>query len=193
MIEKDLIWGETPLEDLSGLKQPFISTRQELIAAEAKNILLAKSKYLSNLKFLYTSKFLFQIHKYMFDQVWDWAGKKRRIDLNIGVQYYKIDEELKNILDDIIYWEQHQWDAIEIIARFHHRLTKLHPFLNGNGRWSRLVVFLYAKCVHELSMDWPEAKMVISSGVRIKYINTLKLADKGSYVELVQLFNKWGE
>jgi Ankyrin repeats (3 copies)/Fic/DOC family len=75
-------------------------------------------------------------------------------------------------------------------ARIHHQLVSIHPFENGNGRFSRLVGdrFLIAwKCSYP---TWPDLN---SEGVtRRDYINTLKLADKGEYDPLVALMRQLG-
>lgn len=44
------------------------------------------------------------------------------------------------------FWEQNKsFAVVEIAARIHHRAVQIHPFLNGNGRWSRMLVNIYLK------------------------------------------------
>jgi hypothetical protein len=41
---------------------------------------------------------------------------------------------------DLSFWHENKtFNAIEISARLHHRAVVIHPFLNGNGRWSRML------------------------------------------------------
>jgi Fic family protein len=37
------------------------------------------------------------------------------------------------------------FNTIEISARLHYRAVVIHPFLNGNGRWSRMLANIYLK------------------------------------------------
>ena len=47
-----------------------------------------------------TEKFVKELHKKMYGDVWKWAGEFRKSDKNIGVQWAQIRVELKNTLDD---------------------------------------------------------------------------------------------
>lgn len=65
-------------------------------------------------------------------------------------------------------------------ARVHHRLVFIHPFENGNGRFSRLIAdrFLLAfKCPHPV---WP-SHLNQEGVVRKGEIKTLKSADTDDY------------
>jgi len=43
-------------------------------------------------------------------------------------------------MDDANYWAEHKtYPASEAAIRLHHRLTKIHPFPNGNGRHARIM------------------------------------------------------
>jgi fido (protein-threonine AMPylation protein) len=90
-------------------------------------------------RFEITREILFETHKKMFDKVWTWAGKKRKSDKNIGISYYKIDEEIHKLVNDYAFWKNENLEINELTAKLHHRLVWIHPFDGGNGRWSRLV------------------------------------------------------
>ena len=68
--------GETPLDDISGLKIKDVTTRAELDVVEADNILDAFLNYtlsteqLENITF--DTLFLQQLHIDMFGKVWNW-------------------------------------------------------------------------------------------------------------------------
>jgi len=75
----------------------------------------------------------------MFAEVWEWAGKLRQCELSIGIKAYLISTELKKLVDDIEYWTKHKtYDAVETA-------TRIHPFQNGNGRWSRILANIYLR------------------------------------------------
>ncbi len=88
-----------------------------------------------------SDEFLMEFHKRLFGKVWGWAGKYRLTEKNIGVSPSSISVEVKNLIDDTQYWvDKNIYQPIELAARFHHRLVKIHPFPNGNGRHARLMV-----------------------------------------------------
>lgn len=185
--------GETNLDDVSGLIPLYITTRAELNEAEFVNITEASQYYLFNKnilnKFEVTKENLFKVHKKMFYKVWDWAGKKRISNKNIGVVAYKIDEEIKKLIADYYFWVKEKLDVVEIVSRLHHRLDYIHPFEGGNGRWSRLVVnIVFYKNTRKL-IKWPEDELQLKkkSSLRDKYLEALKEADKGRYEELIKL------
>ena len=185
--------GATPIEDVSDLIPTHILTRAELNEWEAANILKATQKYLAQRKPpVITIEWLKKIHKDMFDQTWIWAGKLKKKNYNIGVDWHKVPEELKLLTDDIEYWNKGNGGPalFEQSVRIHHRLAKIHPFVNGNGRHARLVadIFLYA---HGLKLpDWPKASLIEETNIRKRYIQALQEADKSNYKPLEQFTKK---
>jgi len=183
-----LPFGATPIDDLSGLIPTYITTRQELYNAEFKNIAEATYLYLTRKKVCtFSLKFLYKVHHDMFKYVWKWAGKKRITNLNIGVDKNQIDIALKNLLDDLKFWETSNVSLLERSVILHHRLVKIHPFLNGNGRWARLVINIYLKQHAAPLIKWPENSLTNANNFREQYIQALKEADAGNYLPLTQL------
>jgi Fic-DOC domain mobile mystery protein B len=187
----DLPLGATPLDDISGLKLNHITTLKELYEAEFQNItqntgvLLLKPL---NLEKLISNQFLFNLHKKMFGDVWEWAGKKRKSNKSVGVDKTLIELEFKKLLDNFFFWKNNNsMDDTEISARLHHKLVQIHPFENGNGRWARLVTNLYLIKSDKSYIKWPEEELFINGTFRDKYINALKSADLGSYVEMIKM------
>lgn len=45
--------------------------------------------------------FMLKLHKRMFGKVWNWAGHLRQKDKNIGVPFWQIEMDLKNLCDDV--------------------------------------------------------------------------------------------
>ncbi len=180
--------GATPINDISELIPAYITTLEELYSAEFKNISIATSKYLlTKRKFIFNLTSIYKVHHDMFSQVWQWAGKKRKVNLNIGSDKKFIDTDLKYLLDDLQFWENNNQDPLNISVKFHHRLVKIHPFLNGNGRWARLVTNIYLKQVLNSSLKWPESKLILTSDFRDAYIFALQQADVGNYELLINL------
>jgi len=86
---------------------------------------------------------MLKLHKRMFGKVWNWAGHLRQKDKNIGVPFWQIEMDLKNLCDDVKAWiENESYFHDEMGVRFHHRLVSIHLFPNGNGRHARLMADL---------------------------------------------------
>ncbi len=136
--------GATPLDpdEDEGLIPPHITTRAELNAWEQANILRAQ-EWLSKRRStrpVIDMGFLRELHRRMFSDTWESAGKFQKTMKNIGVAPELVPERTQNLFDDVQYWLDHETYSVdEIAARFHHLLVAIHPFPNGNGRHARLM------------------------------------------------------
>ena len=72
-------------DDRAGLLQPDIATRQELFEAEQLNIATALLRPKPSLPTLLDDKYLRDLHKAMFSDVWGWAGRYRKRETNIAI------------------------------------------------------------------------------------------------------------
>lgn len=183
--------GQTELssEERKGLKPAYITYRSELNREEQENILKAE-KWLFARRLatpdLVDQSFICQVHKRMYGDVWDWAGKYRQSDRNIGVDYYRIHQEMRVFMDDVRYWLEHAiYPADELAVRFHHRLVWIHPFPNGNGRLSRLLADRLVVNVGEPRFTWGRAHLVNAGDVRARYVDALRKADGHDLVPLL--------
>ncbi len=174
--------GATPLDqdEREGLKIPTIATRQELNAAEARNIAKGEAWAHRHQKKPNTLSpgSLCRLHKRMFGDVWVWAGKFRHSEKNIGVAPEQVPVELRRLLDDVSYWcDRKTFEPDEIAIRFHHRLTQIHAFPNGNGRHARLSTDLLVKKLGCPVFTWGGTRLEPKSLVRTDYIAALRHAD----------------
>ena len=194
MRDKTEIANATYIDDISGLKldtsKPY--TMQEIYLYEAKNITKATLKYLSATPDKKLAPFSYEwfmiLHRDMFGDVWEWAGKLRQVELSIGVKAYLVSMEIKKLVDDLEFWHQNRiFETIEIASRLHHRAVHIHPFLNGNGRWSRMLANIYLKQNGLTPTRWNENLLSKENTHRDSYINALKIADSGDYGELIRL------
>ena len=185
--------GQTPLDEdeKRGLKNKTISTKEELDEFEQLNIEKAVEWTIhANLisdKIL-TKKFIKDLHKRMYSDVWKWAGQFRKSEKNIGITWTQIDLELKKLLDDTKYWiEEKIYSSDEIAIRFKHRLVSIHCFPNGNGRHSRMMADIIIESIFDKKIyTWQMSNMVKADETRKQYINTLKEADKGNINPLIE-------
>jgi Fic-DOC domain mobile mystery protein B len=184
--------GATPLDpDSARGLIPRLTMQSELNEFEQTNIQLAvewatKSRKLK--RELVSIEGIKLLHRKMFDLTWKWAGKFRQHETNLGVSWQQIPEQLKNLCDDVCFWEKHQtYHPVEEAVRFHHRLVSIHPFPNGNGRVSRLVADLFLEYRNGPALTWGAgSEFAIESGARKEYLVSLREADKGKYDRLIR-------
>lgn len=186
-------YGQTPIDEdeKQGLKIKSISTQGELDEFEQLNIEKAIEWSIhANLKpdKILTEKFIKDLHKKMFGDVWKWAGKFRKTNKNIGVDWTQIGIELKTLIDDTKYWiENKTFLPEEIAIRFKHRIVAIHCFPNGNGRHSRIMADTIIESIFGKEIfSWHKSNMVKANETRKEYIKALRLADKGNIDPLIK-------
>lgn len=184
----------TQLDDISGLKLPKdkVYLLKEIYEQEALNIANATIKYLAapptKKEAPFTYSWVMHLHEEMFGDVWEWAGKLRKIELSIGIKAYLVPMELKKLCDDIAYWSEYKtFDPFETAARIHHRAVQIHPFQNGNGRWSRMLANIYLRVHGKMPVRWQEDLLASENPKRNEYIIALKKADAGDFKDLIDM------
>lgn len=178
----------TPLtpEEMRDLIPSHIAYRRELNAAEQENIARAQEWALRRSRDLLSQKFIAAMHKHMFGDVWRWAGKLRTTPRNIGIDYWLIPVELRQLLDNGKAWiEFRSYPADEIAVRFHHRLVWIHPFPNGNGRHARLMADLLVMRLGCERFSWGRVSLQDPGAARARYIEALRAADNHDISQLL--------
>ncbi len=178
----------TPLrpEDRDALIPTHITSRGELNELEQKNIATADVWAFSRKHVIFRERFLKSLHKRMFTRVWRWAGNYRKTAVSLGVAPHSIQPELWKLLDEARHWvELKSFPDDEIATRFHHRLVWIHPFPDGNGRWSRLAADALIVQLGGARFTWGGADLRKAGEARKTYIEKLKLADKHEMEPLV--------
>lgn len=189
--------GQTPLNEneKEGLKIKSITTQNELDEFEQLNIEKAVEWTIhTKLKpeKIWTEKFIKDVHKKMYGDVWKWAGEFRKSDKNIGIKWTQIGAELKNLLDDSKYWiENKTYPPEEIAIRFKHRIVAIHCFPNGNGRHSRMMADIIIESIFGKEIfSWHKSNMVKADETRKNYIRALRKADNGNINPLIEFAKK---
>lgn len=192
-LELDYKTGQTPLneEEKEGLKIKSITTQGELDEFEQLNIEKAVEWTIhTNLKpeRILTEKFVKDLHKKMYSDVWKWAGEFRKSDKNIGIKWMQIGVELKNLIDDTKYWiANNTFSPEEISIRFKHRIVAIHCFPNGNGRHSRMMADIIIESIFSKKLfSWHNSNMVNADETRKEYIVSLREADNGNINPLIE-------
>ena len=186
MIELNYPEGGTPLDpnEIEGLLLDHITTIEELNRWEQENIQSAIS-WLTQRRSseILNEEFICLLHEKMYGKVWQWAGSYRKTEKSIGVNHYKIPNELRSLLNDIQYWiENKTYSQDEIAYRFHHKLVLIHLFPNGNGRHARLMTeILQEEILGQKPFTWGAEDLNKATQSRKKYIAALKAADNHDF------------
>lgn len=186
--------GETPI-DPSGLRDRSITTRLELCRAEALNIRKAYVKYLAAPPTKRIAPFdyawFLRLHEEMYCDVWQWAGQPRQVDLNMGVPWALVSGQILTLAQDLPSWDEFGMSLLEQATRLHHRAVWIHPFVNGNGRWARLLVNIWLGLHKTPIILWPEESVGQGSPIRNAYLRSLKDADDGDFGPLLALHTQY--
>jgi len=162
----------TPLtpEEREGLIPSHVALRRELNELEQDNIIEANSWAFSRKRTPTSETFGRSLHRRMFGKVWRWSGTYRTSDKNLGVERWQIQAKLAEAYDNARYWVEHgTFPPDEIAVRFHNALVFIHPFPNGNGRWSRMMADLLLVRMGSPRFSWDAAlcRRPMTCGARI--------------------------
>jgi Fic-DOC domain mobile mystery protein B len=184
--------GATPLDpdELNGLIPQFISIQSELNVVEQENILNGKNWALKYKKDLLDETFARTLHKKMYQNVWKWAGQYRKSQKTIGIEAHQIPIQIALLMKDAKTWiELKSYPWPELLARFHHRLVFIHPFVNGNGRHARLHTELLANRFDQRVPSWGahsfKGELERECEIRKQYIECLQMADQKKFNGLI--------
>ena len=82
-------------------------------------------------------------------------------------------------------------DCVGPLGGLHHLAVQFHPFLNGNGRWSRMLANIWLKRNRRPVTEWPEQVIGRESPVRGEYLQAIRAADEGDYEPLFELHRRF--
>lgn len=165
-------------EEVAALKVPVVD-RQQLNEIEAANVEAGRAWAMRSRKDCFTDEYLAELHRRMFGDVWKWAGSYRTHEVNIGnTPPHEIAVGVRAALDDARYWAENKtYEPSELAVRLHHRLVLIHPFVNGNGRCTRLLADVIVKRLKAEPLTWGSTSLVETGEARQAYVAALKAAD----------------
>lgn len=124
--------GATPIDltEAKGLIPAHLTLQRELNEYEEANIIEATVWLFARRRGdPLDEKFIYLVHRRMFNQIWRWAGQARRSNKNLGVPWSEVPVRLRQLVGDVRTQVQHQaYSPAEIAARYHHRLVAVHVF-----------------------------------------------------------------
>ncbi|MFT2011461.1 Fic/DOC family protein [Pontibacter sp. 13R65] len=170
-----------------------IGDKAQLNEMEAKGVLRAE-EYMLDLDFPVeiTTSLILDIHRTAFGEIYEWAGKWRDKDLQVGSyippKHFNVPRLMAEFTYDLNYRLQNtdgndSEALVRELAWAHHRMVHIHPFVNGNGRSARLITNLMAYMHGYQSVELYQRE----GDGRKKYLQAVKLADTYDFSELEQI------
>lgn len=138
------------LENKLGITDSVELAKFEEKISKKRAIELFESGYLNNLE-AGTFKSLSEIHKYLFDSIYDFAGQIRTVNIAKGNFRFAPVMYLEAALENIEKMPQSTYD--EIIEKYV-EMNVAHPFREGNGRSTRIWLDLILKKELGQVVDW---------------------------------------
>jgi len=138
------------LENKFGITDSAELARVEEKISKTKAIALFKSGALDTFE-VGTFKGLSAIHKYLFDEIYDFAGKIRTVNIAKGNFRFAPVMYLEAALEHVGEMPQKTFD--EIIEKYV-EMNVAHPFREGNGRSTRIWLDAILKKELHFVVDW---------------------------------------
>lgn len=116
----------------------------------------------------------------------EYKTEPNHVETSTGeIHYYASPEETPIMMGELLQWYRAELQTgslhpVALAATFHHRFTHIHPFDDGNGRLSRLLMNLIL-----MQREYPPAIFQIAE--RDQYLAALQHADAGDTSDLIRL------
>lgn len=138
------------IENKLGITDSAELARTEEKISKKKAVELYESGYLNSLK-AGTFEALSEIHRILFEDIYDFAGKIRNVNIAKGNFRFASVMYLQAALENIEKMPQSNFD--EIIEKYV-EMNVAHPFREGNGRSMRIWLDLILKSEIHKVVDW---------------------------------------
>lgn len=171
------------LENLLGITDSAELARAEEKISKKKAVEMFESGFLDSLE-PGTFKSLAEIHKKLFEDIYDFAGKLRTVNISKRGFMFAPVMYLENSVETVEKMPQSTYD--EIIEKYV-EMNIAHPFREGNGRSGRIWLDLILKRELKQVIDWSEVdkeKYLLAMerspimDIEIKYILKNALTEK---------------
>ncbi len=137
-------------ENKLGITDSAELARIEEKISKRKAVEMFESGYLESLE-AGTFEGLAKIHKYLFDEIYDFAGEVRKVNISKGNFRFAPLMYLDTALQSIDKMPQSTFD--EIVEKYV-EMNVAHPFREGNGRSTRIWLDLMLKKEIGYVVDW---------------------------------------
>lgn len=152
--------GTSVLKNKLGIREPGLLRQAEEEFTAVKQMVLMSSPINGR----FTKSHLLRIHKFLFEDIYPFAGRIRKEDISKGnTMFYPssmVDKELDRVFTVIhsagMLTEKDRDTCIKNLSYIMAELNVIHPFREGNGRAIREFV----RCIaneYEIDLNWGNA------------------------------------
>lgn len=138
------------LEIKLGITNSIELAKEEERITKIKAIELFENKILDKIE-VGTYKGLAEIHKYLFEDIYEFAGKMRKENISKNNFRFASAMYLEEALNKIDQMPQSNFD--EIVEKYI-EMNVAHPFREGNGRSTRIWLDMILKKELKMVVDW---------------------------------------
>lgn len=138
------------LENKLGITDSATLARTEEKLSKEKAVKLFEYGILDNQK-AGSFQALAEIHKYLFEDIYDFAGKIRTVNIAKGVFRFAPVMYLESSLENIEKMPQSDFDSI---VEKYVEMNIAHPFREGNGRSMRIWLDMMFRKELSMAVDW---------------------------------------
>ncbi len=142
----------------------------------------------------FTAKDICKIHKVWLGDIYEWAGKYRKVKMSKEDFSFAFPEQIPKLMKEFEEGPLKQYtpcrfktreDIIRALAIVHTELVLIHPFREGNGRVARMLAVLMALQAGLPPIDMRE----ISGKGKGKYIKAAHSGMSQDYKPMEKIFN----
>ena len=138
------------LENKLGITNSIELAKEEERITKIKAIELFENKILDKIE-VGTYKGLAEIHKYLFEDIYEFAGEMRKENISKNNFRFASAMYLEEALNKID--QMPQWNFDEIVEKYI-EMNVAHPFREGNGRSTRIWLDMILKKELKMVVDW---------------------------------------
>ena len=171
------------LDNKLGISDSFKLANEEEKISKKKALEIFQTGFLDSLQ-AGSLEALIQIHKYLFEDIYEFAGQLRTVNIAKGNFRFAPAIYLNEALKSVEKMPQSTYD--EIIEKYV-EMNIAHPFREGNGRSTRIWLDLILKSEINMVVDWSKVdkddyflamERSPIKDIEIKYLLSTALTDK---------------
>ena len=171
------------LDNKLGISDSFKLANEEEKISKKKALEIFQTGFLNSLQ-AGSLEALIQIHKYLFEDIYNFAGQLRTVNMSKGNFRFAPAIYLNEALKSVEKMPQSTYD--EIIEKYV-EMNIAHPFREGNGRSTRIWLDLILKSEINMVVDWSKVdkddyflamERSLIKDIEIKHLLYVALTDK---------------
>ncbi|MBE6138961.1 MAG: hypothetical protein E7174_00445 [Firmicutes bacterium] len=144
-IEDEIRWNEYLITGTEVLKNKLNIVDKEKLKKIEREIVRKKLAYLylNPIKGNFDKEHLLNVHKFIFDEIYPFAGQIRTCTLQKDIHEFCKPEEIENNLKLVLHQMNEEFDNSDIysiqefaykLGKYYYEIQYIHPFREGNGR-----------------------------------------------------------